>query len=283
MRHSTFGDRGLSIGGISGWLHVMTVIDRLERRFGWLAFPGFLRYYALFHVLVFVLQFIRPDIGQLLEFDRAKIFSGEVWRVVSMFFASSQFGRPGLITILFLFFAVNFVFMVNDSLEGAWGAFKTSLFIYMGMFLILVANFLYPMKIPMSGFAMYASAFLAFATLFPKQQILLFLILPVQVRFLGIFMAVMIVMMVLRDLRLLPFAVMAFANYAVFAGIPTLRGTARLMEAGQRKKRFNASKIPVDEAFHTCAACDRTDVSDPGLEFRVGADGREYCSDHLRD
>jgi hypothetical protein len=54
----------------------MTIFDRMERRFGWLSFPGFLRYYALFHVLVFVLQYIRPDIGEVLEFDRAKILSG---------------------------------------------------------------------------------------------------------------------------------------------------------------------------------------------------------------
>lgn len=70
----------------------MTVFDRLERRFGWLAFPGFLRYYALFNVLVFVLQIIRPDIGHFFEFDRAKIFSREFWRVATMFFVGSQFG-----------------------------------------------------------------------------------------------------------------------------------------------------------------------------------------------
>jgi hypothetical protein len=258
-------------------------MDRLERRIGWISFPGFLRYYALFHVLVFVLQFVRPDIGQLLEFDRAKILSGEVWRVVTFFFASSQFGRPNLMSILFLIFAVNFAFMIGDGLEEAWGVFKTTVFYFMGIGLTVVANFAYPFNIPVSGFVLYASAFLAFATLFPKREILLFLILPVQIRFLGIFQAVILGMMILRAPILLPYAVLGFANYILLAGIPALRGTLRLIESGQRKKRFTASKTPADEAFHTCAACDRTDASDPGLEFRVGADGREYCADHLRD
>lgn len=261
----------------------MTLMDRMERRFGWISFPGFLRYYALFHVLVFVLQFIRPDIGELLEFDRAKVLSGEVWRVVTFFFASSQFGPPNLMSILFLIFAVNFAFMIGDGLEGAWGTFKTTVFYLMGIVLTVVANFAYPFNIPVSGFVLYASAFLAFATLFPRTEIMLFLILPVQIRFLGILQAVVIGLMIVGTPILLPYAVLGFANYIVLAGIPALRGTARMIDAGQRKKRFKAAKTPEDQAFHTCASCDRTDASDPGLEFRVGVDGREYCVDHLRD
>lgn len=260
---------------------VMTLMDRLERRIGWISFPGFLRYYALFHVLVFVLQFIRPDIGELLEFDRTKIFAGEVWRVVTFFFASSQFGRPNLMSILFLIFAVNFAFMIGDGLEAEWGVFKTTVFYLMGILLTVVANFAYPFNIPVSGFVLYASAFLAFATLFPKREILLFLILPVQIRFLGIFQAVIIGMMILGAPILLPYAILGFANYILLAGIPALRGTARMIEAGQRKKHFRASKLSEDEAFHTCSVCDKTDASDPGLEFRVGMDGREYCEEHL--
>jgi hypothetical protein len=54
-----------------------------------------------------------------------------------------------------------------------------------------------------------------------------------------------------------------------------------VIESAQRRKRFNSRKDPEDSAFHTCAACDRTDVTDPQLEFRVGGDGREYCEEHL--
>lgn len=260
----------------------MTFFDRLERRFGWLAFPGFLRYYALFHVLVFVLQLIRPDIGQVLEFDRAKIFSGEVWRVVTMFFANSEFGNPRSFTsMIFLFFAVNFVFMIGDGLEGAWGVFKASVFYYTGIILVLIANFVYPVAIPFSGTVLYASAFLSFCTIFPKSEILLFFILPVQVRFLGMLMAVGILFTLVSMPLLLPFYMVALANYFIWAAIPALRGTARMIESGKRKKAFSAGKMSASEAFHTCAVCGKTDVSDPRLEFRVGKDGREFCVEHL--
>jgi hypothetical protein len=259
----------------------MISFGQLERRFGWLSFPGFLRYYALMHVLVFVLQFIRPDIGLLLDFDKAKIASGEVWRVVTFFFAGSSVGRPSMVSILFLACAVNFMFMVNDGLEGAWGSFKTSIFCYTGMISILAANVFYPIAIPFSGFALYASAFLAFALMYPRMEILLMFILPVQVGLLGVIEGGLILLMVISKPALLPFVLVAFANFIFWAGIPALRGTARVVESAQRRRKFNAARMPEQEAFYTCAKCGRTDVTDPQLEFRVAADGREYCADHL--
>lgn len=259
----------------------MNFMDRLERRVGFLAFPGFLRYYALFHILVFVLQLFNPEIGSVLAFDRAKIFSGEVWRVITMFFSNSQFGKPTLLNIALLIFAVNFVFMVSDGLENAWGVFKTSLFYYVGMLFILAASFIYPFAIPASGIALFGAAFLAFATLFPKVEILLLFIIPVQVRFLGMFAAFLIILGAISQPILLPFYLLAYANYVIWAGIPALRGTARMIESGQRKKRFNTGKIPITEAFHTCLVCKKTDVSDPNLEFRIDANGEEYCVGHL--
>lgn len=248
-----------------------------------MAFPGFLRYYALMHVLVFVLQIFRPDIGQILEFDRAKIFSGEVWRIATMFFASSEFGTISPVSIIFLFFVVNFIFMVNDGLEAAWGVFKTSLFLYAGILGVLLMNFIYPVAIPASGTVLYGSAFLAFATVLPTVQIRLFLIIPIEVRYLGMLAGLLIIVSAFRVPILLPFFLVAYANYIFWAGIPALRGTARVIGAGQRRKKFNAGKTSASEAFHTCVVCKKTDVSDSQLEFRIGQDGEEYCLDHLPD
>lgn len=259
----------------------MSIFDRLERRWGWLAFPGFLRYYALFQVMVFVLQMFRPDLNGLLAFDRDKIFAGEIWRVATMFFANGQFGKPGLFTILLLFFAVNFVFMISDGLEGAWGEFKASLFYYTGILTTLAASFLYPFPVPFSGTMLFASSLLAFATLFPAVEILLFLILPVQMRFIGMLTALGLLLAAYKFFILIPFLVLTLLNYFIWAAFPTLRGTAMVLDSTKRRKRFNRAKQPAEEAFHRCKTCGKTDVSDPSLEFRIGADGEEYCADHL--
>lgn len=259
----------------------MISLSQLERRLGCLSFPGLLRYYALLHALVYLLQLVRPDIGALLDFDRSKILAGEVWRVVTFLFASSGsvgFGGMGLV---FLVFQVMIAFMTSNALEDAWGVFKTTLFLICGILGLMAGNFLFPQLMPNSGFLLYGSAFFAFATLFPKVEFLLFFILPVQIRVLAWIQAAVMVLAVFADLRLFPFFLLGCANYLIFAGIPALRGTVRVIESAQRRRRFNAAKEPASAAFHTCASCDRTDVTDPGLEFRVGRDGREFCSDHL--
>ena len=261
----------------------MMSFGSLERRFGWLSFPGFLRYYAILHALVYVLQLVRPDIGMLLEFDRSRILSGEVWRVVTFLFSSSGFAGVGPLGMLFFFFMVMIAFMMNDALEGAWGVFKTSLFHYCAILGLIIANFALPNVMMGSGFILYGSAFFAFATLFPRVEFLMFFVLPVQVRFLAWLQAALLVFSVFGNFLLLPIYLLGYANYIIWAGIPALRGTARVIESAQRRKRFNAAKEPETHAFHTCESCDRTDVSDPRLEFRVGRDGKEYCVDHLEE
>ncbi len=235
------------------------------------------------HGLVYVLQVVRPDIGKLLEFDRARILSGEVWRVVTFLFSSSGFAGTGMIGILFFFFMVMIAFMMSDALEGAWGVFKTSLFYYCGIAGLILANFIFPNAMAGSGFLIYGTSFLAFATLFPRHEFLMFFIVPVQVRFLAMIQAGMMLLGALGNWLLLPFFLLGCANYLIFAGIPALRGTAQIIESKKRRKRFSAAMEEDGQSFHTCASCDRTDVTDPQLEFRVGSDGREYCIDHLRE
>jgi len=259
----------------------MAFIDRFERRLGWLAFPGFLRYYALFHVMVYALQMFNPEIGGILSFDRQKILGGEIWRLVTFLFASSGATGFSPLGVIFLFFMVMIAFLMSDSLEGAWGVFRASMFFYMGIFGLIVANFFLPVFAPLSGFLLYQSAFFAFATLFPRVEFRLFLIIPVQVRYLAILLAVVTVAPIFGALVWLPFFLLAFANYLLFAGIPALRGGVRLAGAANRRKKFNANKLPESEAFHRCATCGKTDASDPALEFRVGTDGEEYCEEHL--
>ena len=101
----------------------MVFSKEFERRFGRLAFPGFLRYFALLHVLVYVLQIAQPRIGVRLMFDRDAILGGEVWRVVTFLFASSGFGEFNTMGMIFMVFMVLIAFMMSDALEEAWGVF----------------------------------------------------------------------------------------------------------------------------------------------------------------
>ena len=260
----------------------MLFLDKWERKFGWLSFPGLLRYYALFHVMVYLLQILNPAIGAQLDLDRDKIMSGEVWRVVTFLFAPSGYGGQQAFGALFLFCMVSISFLCSDGLEQAWGVFRASLFHYAGILCILALNLF--VTLPGLGSLPYMTAFFAFATLYPRVELNLMFVLPVQVRWIALGWLAYFLYNFLRFpllLVLLPLYLPLFGNYLLWAGIPALRGQARVVKSGARKRKFDKHKPNQGEAFHRCKACGRTEISDPELEFRMAADGEEYCGDHL--
>lgn len=255
----------------------MNLMDRLERRFGRLSFPGFLRFYALFHVMVYSMQIFRPDIGDLLDFDREKILAGEVWRMATFLFASS--GSMGVepIGVLFFFFLIRIMMMISDALEGEWGVFKTSMFHYVGILGLLVGNFVMPVALPFSGFILYVSAFFAFATLYPLVVFRLFFCIPVEVRFIAMFMAGFLLLLVLAAPMMLPFLILGYGNYLLWVVLPIWRGSQKTRAQKSFRRQLKGGFGEDEEPFHKCAQCHRNDVMDSEREFRVGEDGREYC------
>jgi hypothetical protein len=263
----------------------MQFLDKWERKLGWMSFPGLLRYYALFHVMVYLLQYLNPQLGSVLEFDLAKIMDGEIWRLVTFLFSTSGLVGLGGFSIILIYFMVIIAFMASDGLEQAWGTFRTSMFYYAGFACMLLANVVYSLilssSIPTTGLILYQAAFFAFATLFPRVELLLFFVFPVQVRWFAIASAIGILIQVFAAPILIGFYVIAYANYLLWAGIPALRGQARVAGSAGRKKKFNKAKLGGEAAFHRCKSCGRTEISDPVLEFRMAEDGEEYCGDHL--
>jgi len=277
MSTGAWGSRRLVNPGIPAMLGAMTLMNRLERRFGRLSFPGLLRFYALFHVMVYSLQIFRPDIGDLLEFDRDQIMAGEVWRMVTFLFASSGNAGVDPIGVLFFFFLIRIMMMISDALEEEWGVFKTSLFHYFGIVGLLIGNFVMPVALPASGFIVYGSAFFAFATLFPRVEFCLFFFIPVEVRFLAMVKAVLLLLLVLAVPLLLPFLLLGYGNYLLWVVLPIWRGSQRTRGQKTYRKQLKAGFGEDEEPFHKCTECHRNDVMDPEREFRVGEDGEEYC------
>lgn len=259
----------------------MISIDRLERRFGWLAFPAFLRYYALFHVLAYGLHLFRPDMAALMEFDRAKIAAGQVWRVVTFLFGSSASVGSGALGVLAMVFLVLVAFMINDALEDAWGVFRTSLYHYTSMLGLVAANFLLPGVMEGSGYLFYGAAFFAFATLYPRVEFLLLMFLPIQVRWLALIQALGLIFGCFGDWRMVPFLILAHLGYLGFAGVPALLAMRAQRGAMARVVPMRRRAAPEVEAFHECSVCGCTEHTEPEAEFRMGHDGREYCDDHL--
>jgi hypothetical protein len=76
--------------------------------------------------------------------------------------------------------------------------------------------------------------------------------------------------------------VAAFANYLIFFGPEIIHQARHRRDVSERRQRFDKDVRDVSsEPLHKCAACGRTELSDPDLEFRVSRNGEEYCLEHL--
>jgi hypothetical protein len=123
------------------------------------------------------------------------------------------------------------------------------------------------------------SLFFAFATISPNYEIFLFFILRVRVKYIA---------WVLAGLFALQFVVLpapakmamaaSLANYLVFFLPGLIKDWRTRRTDGLRLAKFRSTE---EVTMHRCGTCGRTEASHPELDFRVAADGEEYCTEHL--
>ncbi len=257
----------------------MRWLERLEDRLHWLGFPGLFKWITLLGAIVFAWQLADQNISRAVAFDQAAIRSGEWWRVITFIF------DPGIgfsaIGALFFFFAVSIAFLIDNSLESVWPTVRLTLYILVSWIALAVALWILPIPVDGAGRYLYMSMFLAFATYFPRYEFLIFLVLPVQVRFLA---WISLGMLLLSSLGYPPALLLLFAvtlPYLLWV-LPDFIKTRRGLATAKVKRRdFEARAMPKEEAFHRCETCGRTEQDDPSLDFRTLEDGTEYCTAHL--
>lgn len=129
------------------------------------------------------------------------------------------------------------------------------------------------------------SIFLAFAATYPNMQVLLFFLIPIKIKILGIIYGALLVYQFIMGPAAIKIVIAAsLMNFIVFfiTGRGKVHMTPRQAKRRQEFKRQvkNTSKI----TRHKCAICGRTEESNPELEFRFCSkcEGNyEYCQDHL--
>lgn len=251
------------------------LLDRLESRFGRLALPLLLHWIAGFQVLSFCLSLLSTEFLEALVYDPGSIYRGEVWRLVSWVVF------PSSLNLFFFLITTMFTLFISNSLESQWGSFRVNLYLLATIFLLSCLG-LVP-GLGMAGLAygmiLFSSAFLAFATLFPNQPIHLFGIIPIKAKWLGIADACYLLSLVLQAGNPLLMAVIVVAGlipYLLTFGPGFFENRRRESEAKVRRHRFEQNSL-VNASFHECASCGATEDSHPLREFRVSADGEEYC------
>lgn len=255
----------------------MKFTTQLERKFGRFAIHDLTQYWIGGQVITLLLSLAKPAFLGAMVLVPAAVLDGQWWRLLSFLLT------PPSTNIIFAAFALYLLWIMGSALEAQWGAFRYNLYVLIGALLTIAAAFAFPYSPASNGYLM-GSIFLAFAALFPRYEILLFFVLPVQVRWLAWLTWLLYGLTFIIggwNTRLLILA--AVANFLLFFG----QDVVHQLQYGQRRIRQKAkAAVDRDTPLHVCAVCSITDKSHPEMDFRYCSKCEPpvaYCTEHLHN
>lgn len=211
----------------------MNFLDKWERRYGRkFGIPNLMIYVTATMLAVFVLDMVLPGgLSAYLYFDRAAIFSGQIWRIITFTVL------PPNSSILFIILALYFYYFIGNALENEWGSFRFTVYYLFGVLGAIAAGLI-------TGFStnlyLNLSLFFAFASLYPNHQVLLFFILPIKIKYLAwvnwFFFFISFITGTMVDRVAI---VLSLVNYFLFFGKDIVSGVQNQRKIRQRRKKFN--------------------------------------------
>lgn len=255
------------------------LLARLERRFGRYAIPNLIIFVVGGMAMVWALSLQHPETQVRLMLDWRAVRRGEAWRLFTFLFVPRG-------SSTFLFLNLYFMWWVGSSLEQHWGAFKFNVYYFTGVLGAIAAA-------AVTGQANNVwlndlSLLLAFATLFPDVEILLFFVLPIRVKWLGILSALPAAFYFLTEGWGTRASILAsLAGYLLFFSGHWWDASRRRGVVVRQKARLNEfeSTAPVF-GNRVCAICgareaDGTDIRVCSCE-KCGEKPRALCLPHSR-
>lgn len=254
----------------------MRFLDQLESRFGRFAIPGLVQTIALLQLLVFFLFILMPaEAGaryqDFLVLDSARVLQGQVWRLITYIFV------PGTANILFAIIGAMFLRWLGQGLEQAWGAFRLTLYFVGGMLAVSLGSLVFGYAA--TGTFLFQSLLLAFAAIYPNEEILLYFILPLKMKWIAWLDVAVVTLLVLNSPSAFWPVLFAHLNFLVTFGPGFVQGRLQRAKVVERRSAFEQASKSAAAFFHQCTVCQKTEVDDAKLEFRVNAEGDEVCSD----
>ena len=214
----------------------------------------------------------------------------QIWRLVTFLFVPLSHSPFSLVLSLY------FYWWIGKSLEQEWGTTKFTVFYACGVLFNIVFGFLAGGT---SATYLNLSLFIAFASLYPDLQVLLFFLIPVKVKWLAWIDAAFFGLSVLFNLMHLNFVgallpLVAVLNYVLFFWSFLRDFFQRRVYRVQHqtsRQTINFKKATRDVKkekgyLHKCAVCGVTDADDPNMEFRYCSKCNGYycyCMNHINN
>lgn len=211
----------------------MDWIDSLDRKFGRHSIPHLMYMITGVMLAVYVADLVlRGQVSAMLYFDRALIFQGQVWRLVTFLFL------PPNSSPIWILFSLYFYCLIGNGLDSAWGSFRFNIFYLVGALGAVCSGLI-------TGYAangfLNMSLFLAFAAIYPDHQVLVFFFLPIKIKWLALLDALYFVFSFFAGGWTSKLSILfALLNIALFFGGDILRNAK--LQAGYWKTRYNFRK-----------------------------------------
>lgn len=216
-------------------MNTVNWIDKLERKFRRVGIPNLMLFVVGGNLIVYIfdLLFAAKGIGSFsgfLTFVPSLIAQGQVWRVLTFIFV------PPNTSIVWIVFTLYFYYIVGTSLESAWGTFRFTFYYLIGMIGTIIAGLITGIG---TGIYLNLSLFFAYAVLFPNNQVLLFFLIPIKVKWLGIADGVLFLLTILFSPFYLKIAaVMAIVNFLIFFGPTFIQQLRQRLKQRKIQKEF---------------------------------------------
>ena len=157
----------------------MNWLDKLERKYGRFAIPNIMIYVTTAMLVVYGFEVLLRafNVSYYIALIPSLVLRGQVWRLITFIF------MPPNASVLTILLALYFYYVMGTTLERCWGTFRFNVYYLCGILGAIIAAFI-------SGFGtntyLNLSLFLAFAAIFPDQEVLLFYIIPIKVKYLAL-------------------------------------------------------------------------------------------------
>ncbi|MCR4788331.1 MAG: hypothetical protein K5888_07085 [Lachnospiraceae bacterium] len=292
--------------------------SRFEARFGKYAIKNLSLVMIVCYAIGYMIELLAPSLLVYLYLNPYEIIHHfQVWRLVSWILVPPD--SFDFFTLIILYF----YYSIGTSLEIVWGTYRYNVYLFSGyIFTVLGAFIFYGISClngtdmlwdaSIAGVAVYSmlftthyvnmSIFLAYAATFPDAQILLFFIIPIKVKYLGIIYGAIIVysfisyvkagnvylpMCVVIASSLLNFAIFFFTTRKHIANglMRTVRSRTGVRINPRTKQEPSVRRETAGSVTrHKCAVCGATEITAPDRQFRFCSKcngNYEYCENHI--
>ncbi len=280
-------------------------LNRFFYQYRNMGIPKLMMILAIGNVLIYLSVRLRPDnllFYNALTFSPEQILKGQVWRLISypLTYLAETGSILGILSMIFYAWA-------GWILEDYWGTLRFNCYIFLGIFLTDAVALILGARA--TSYYLYLSLFLALATLMPDEQIRIWFIIPVKMKWLALIDLVLTLIGVISGIIFMISALSAgeglylgwllplvpILNYFLFFGkqsavlLPDFvryHPTRKSWKRAVKTKTVYPGVRRTDNARFRCTVCGRTELSDPGLEFRYCskcAGYRCYCRDHINN